>query len=98
MRKTLSHWKRRMAVTGCSTALLMSSLVAGSAEAKLFTGGGFGPTEEVAIQAAIWDAETSASAEQLYTCRLVGEPSVFPRIDPLRGPSFNAEATLECIP
>lgn len=65
---------------------------------KLFTGGGYGLTPENAVQAAIEDAEASASAEGLYTCELVGEPSVFPRNDPNRGPSFSAEATLGCAP
>jgi hypothetical protein len=101
MRKTVSHRKLRAALTGFGMVLVLivvSSPVAASAAAKLFTGGGSGPTSEVAVQAAIWDAETSAGAERLYTCQLVDEPSVFSRLDPLRGPSFSAEATLDCTP
>ncbi|WJV44712.1 hypothetical protein [Streptomyces flavofungini] len=95
--------KGRLAVAG----VVLSVLVVGSppavadsaASAKLFTGGGRGPTAAVAIQSAIDDAETSAAAEQLYTCALLGEPQVFESFnDPNFGHVFRAEATVSCTP
>jgi hypothetical protein len=64
---------------------------------EFFDGGGYGPTAEYAMQAAIWDAEASASAYGLYRCELVEEPTVF--IQPLnwRRP-FRAQARLYCEP
>jgi hypothetical protein len=47
-------------------------------ELEFFDGGDSGPTPETAVQAAIWDAEVTASAWQLFACELVGEPAVFP--------------------
>ena len=71
----------------------------GTAEVRFFTGGGFGTTEEMAVRIAISDAETSASAEQLYTCELVGEPSIFPTDTSPKGiRGFRAEATVDCTP
>ncbi len=61
-----------------------------------FTGGGFGPTAEVAIQSAIWDAEATASYFQLYQCQLVGEILIFARANARFGRNFNAEVTVAC--
>lgn len=85
-----------------AAAVLLGTTVpssAGHAAVRFFTGGGFGPTPGTAIQAAIWDAEASAGGEGLYTCELVGEPTVFPQNRrPKGGPAFTAEATLGCTP
>lgn len=95
--------RARPAVAGA----VLSVLVIGSplamadsgAPAKLFTGGGRGTTAAVAIQSAIWDAEASAGAEQLYTCTLAGEPLVFETFnDPNFGHVLRAEATVSCTP
>jgi hypothetical protein len=67
-------------------------------EFEFFTGGGYGPTPETAVQAAIWDAETTASSYMLYTCEVVGEPEVFPRSDDIRGNYYGAQATVHCTP
>jgi hypothetical protein len=65
----------------------------------LFTGGGRGPSADVAIRRAIEDAATSASASQLYTCTLVGQPQLFESTnDPNFGHVFRAEATVSCTP
>ncbi|MFC7304668.1 hypothetical protein ACFQVC_10620 [Streptomyces monticola] len=96
----------RRAVAACAVAGAALSLLAvavpqaaADPQAKLFTGGGRGPTAAVAIQSAVEDAETSASAEQLYTCVLVGEPQVFETLDdPNFGHVFRAEATVGCTP
>ena len=86
-----------LAVTGVVGSLAGVALA--DSNGKLFQGGGRGPTAEVAIQSAIDDAETSASAEQLYTCTPVGEPEVFESTnDPNFGHVFRAMATVSCTP
>jgi hypothetical protein len=63
-----------------------------------FDGASFGPTIEVAVQGAIWDAETSASAYQLFTCELVGEPQIFPGPNPEWQRNFSAQVRVFCTP
>jgi hypothetical protein len=63
-----------------------------------FDGGGFGPTEEVAIRRAIEDAEVSASASQLYHCELVSDPQIFPNPNPQWGRNFRAQVRVFCTP
>lgn len=65
------------------------------AATALFEGGGFGATPEGAIQAAIWDAEASASAEGFFECDIVGQPTVFPQ-PPNSRRAFTAQVTLLC--
>jgi hypothetical protein len=74
------------------------ALTASAANASgLWCGAGRGPTAEVAIQSAIWDAETSASGEGLYHCELVGEPQVFETFnDPNFGHVFRAQVNMAC--
>lgn len=64
---------------------------------EFFDGGGSGPTPDTAVQQAIWDAETSASAYGLFSCELVGEPEVFPR-PPGSLRAFSAQVRLHCTP
>jgi hypothetical protein len=65
----------------------------------VFTGAARGPTPEVAIQGAIWDAENSAASMYLYTCTPVGEPSVFEVFNhPYYGHTFLAQADVSCTP
>jgi hypothetical protein len=64
---------------------------------EFFDGAGYGPTEDYAVQAAIWDAEASASAYGLYRCELVGEPVVFQQAPNSRR-AYRAQATLYCEP
>ncbi len=64
---------------------------------ELFDGGGYGPTAETAVRAAIEDAEVTASGYQLYTCELVGEPSVFQQ-PPGSLRAFRAQVRLHCEP
>lgn len=65
MLKTFSHRTLRAALTGLATALVLvmvSSPVAGSAAAKVFTGGGSdGLTPQVTVRAATPNAQTSSS-------------------------------------
>jgi hypothetical protein len=87
-----------LAVVCTGLFLAGASLSAGGA-AKIFTGGGYGSTPELAVQAAIEDGKNSASAEQLYTCVVVGEPQTFgPRPGPRGGVRFTAEANVSCTP
>jgi len=91
--------KSRAALTVCVGLLLAGASLSAGGAAKLFTGGGYGPTPELAVAAAIEDGQNSASAEQLYTCVVVGEPQVFgPRPGPKGGVRFTAEATVSCTP
>ena len=93
---------RRCRTTLTVTAAIFSSLSVSSpasgaqGDGMLFDGAAFGPTEEVAIRSAIEDAEVSASAYQLYTCELVGEPQIFPGPDPARRRNFRAQVTVSC--
>jgi hypothetical protein len=90
---------RAVLAVGCLGLFLTVASVNAGGAAKVFTGGGYGSTPEGAIQSAIGDAETSASAEQLYTCTLVGQPRIFgPSRGPKGGIRWNAEADLSCTP
>jgi hypothetical protein len=101
---TLRTVGRRTGATLAVTGAVVSSLgVASSATADsngmLFTGGGRGPTAEVAIRRAIYDAEASASAHLLFTCTPVGQPQVFESTnDPNFGHVFRAQVTVSCTP
>jgi hypothetical protein len=87
MRRTLSRQTLHAAVTGFGTAVLImvSTPVAGSAPARwdaetsstvfipeIFDGAGYGSTAESAVQQAIGDANTTASAYQLYSSERSG--------------------------
>ena len=76
-----------------AAALLAAPLSAGGAQ--LFDGGGYGPTAQTAIQAAIWDAEATASAYGLFACVLVGEPMIFQN-PPGSRRAFNAQVQMRC--
>ena len=82
-------------------AALLSFVVSSPASSQqffptVFTGGGYGPTADVAIQSAIWDAEMSASYFYLYNCRPVGEILIFSRPNARFGRNFSAEVTVAC--
>jgi hypothetical protein len=62
----------------------------------VFTGGGYGPTADVAIQGALWDAQESASYYQFYSCRMVGDVRIFTRTNARGGRNFTAEVTIAC--
>ena len=89
-----------LAVTGVVVSLLgAASSAPADSSGMLFDGGGRGPSAEVAIRSAIDDGATSASAYQLYTCTLVGEPQVFESTnDPNFGHVFRAQVTVSCTP
>ena len=90
--------KAAAVLTILGTVLLPALPSSAADDAMFFTGGGYGPTPELAIQAAIEDGETSASAYQLYTCDLAGEPEVFLQNNIYRGNYYTAEATVSCTP
>ncbi len=102
MNMHLPYRCRSVSVTVSSAILCFlatSSPVIGSQSgAMLFTGGAFGPTADVAIQSAIADAETSASAYRLFTCQLIDEPLIFPGPNPEWGRNFTAQVTVACTP
>ena len=91
------------ALVACALTLAAATLCALAAvpavaqsEGMFFDGGAFGPTEEVAIRGAIDDAAVSASAYQLFTCELVGEPRIFPGPNPEWGRNFRAQVRVFC--
>ena len=103
MNMHMTYRRRRRAPPAVAAAILFSLAASSPAmgaqgDAMLFDGAAFGPTEEVAIRSAIEDAETSASAYQLYTCVLVGEPRIFPGPNPEWGRNFSAQVTVSCTP
>jgi hypothetical protein len=89
-----------LAVTGAVVGLLgVAPPVPAESSGTVFTGGGRGPTAEVAIRSAIDDAANSAAAVGLYTCTPVGEPQVFESTnDPNFGHIFRAMADVSCTP
>ena len=93
-----SHRPRRAPLTLAAATLCALAAVPAVAlsEGMFFDGGAFGPTEEVAIRGAIDDAAVSASAYQLFTCELVGEPRIFPGPNPEWGRNFRAQVRVFC--
>ena len=81
----------------CSLAA-SSPAIGAQSSGMFFDGAAFGPTEAVAIQQAIGDAEVSASAYQLFTCELVGEPQIFPGPNPEWHRNFRAQVRVFCTP
>lgn len=95
----VDRWRRALlSAVVAILCLLAASLPALAQKGMIFTGAGYGPTREYAIQAAIWDAEAPASAYQLFTCELAGEPLIFPGPNPEWGRNFSAEADVFCTP
>jgi hypothetical protein len=90
---------RAVLAVGFAGLLLAAASVNAGVTSMVFTGGGYGSTQEGAIQSAIWDAENSAASMQLYTCTLAGQPRIFgPSRGPKGGVRWNAEADLSCTP
>jgi len=87
--------RMRYSVRTFGLVLALSAAPLAAQVPELFDGGGYGPTAEYAVQAAIWDAEATASTYGLYNCTLVGEPSVFPQ-PPGSRRAFNAQVTVRC--
>lgn len=75
---------------------LATASVAAAEQPREFTGGGRGPTVEVAVNAAIEDALSYASGEGLFTCAVVGRPQRFPAYSSERGHYWRAMATVSC--
>jgi hypothetical protein len=76
-----------------AVAVLAPTAVAG----VFYCGGGYGPTADLAIRAAIEDAENSASGDRLFACTLLGEPFVgFVQNDPYRGDFYRASVNMTC--
>lgn len=102
MDMSLARRCRRAALVLASTALLSISSISPAESTSnrmtFFMGGGYGPTPEVAVQAAFWDAVFSASDMQLYSCQMFDVPQIFPGPNPARRRNFTAQVTVGCIP
>jgi hypothetical protein len=88
---------RKLLIAASPALLFLAAAPAlASQSGMLFTGGASASTPEGAIFGAIDDAQVSASAMQLYTCQLVGEPRLFHVPGRLR--PYSAEADMFCTP
>ncbi|MDQ7905042.1 hypothetical protein RB614_10970 [Phytohabitans sp. ZYX-F-186] len=79
-------------------AALVALAAAPAAASPLFDGGGRGPTAEVAVQSAFWDAQITAQSVGFYgECAIVGTPAIFETFnDPNFGHVFRAQLTISC--
>jgi hypothetical protein len=91
-----SRFRRAPLTVAAAILCFLASPAVAQSDGMIFDGAGYGPTEEYAIQAAIWDAETSASAYQLFECELVGEPQIFPGPNPEWSRNFSAQVRVFC--
>jgi hypothetical protein len=81
-------------VTGVAV-LVLAGVAAASA---LYGGCAIGSTPERAISKAIYDAEISAEGDGLYTCTIVGEPSVwFVPHENYPGGYYRAAVNMTCV-
>jgi hypothetical protein len=85
-----------VAIGAVVVLLWLASPASADPSEMVFTGGGYGPTAAVAIQSAIDDAATSASAYGLFNCTVVGAPQVFARPNDPFGRFFRAMADVSC--
>ncbi|MFE0172361.1 hypothetical protein ACFWZ2_08585 [Streptomyces sp. NPDC059002] len=84
-------------MAGTAAALLAVTAPATASTAALYCGAGRGLTAEAAVQGAIDDARTSASADGKSQCELVGEPQIFEVFDdPNFGHIFRASVNMSC--
>jgi hypothetical protein len=89
--------RRRSIVAAGAGASVLALFAPIASAAAIYCGGGRGPTAEVAIQSAIWDAQSSAEGDGLFTCTLADEPKVaFIQNDPLRGDFWRASVNMTC--
>jgi hypothetical protein len=100
MAMNLGTYARRIGLmlsTGAASVVAVVLAASMASASALWCGAGRGPTAQVAIQSAIGDAQTSASAEGLFRCTLVGEPQVFEYFnDPNFGHVFRAQVNMAC--
>ncbi|MGH3011671.1 MAG: hypothetical protein ACRDMY_07510 [Gaiellaceae bacterium] len=79
---------------GASMVALLAPIASAAA---IYCGGGRGPTAEMAIQTAIWDAQSSAEGDGLFTCTLADEPKVaFIQNDAYGGSFWRASVNMSC--
>jgi len=90
------RFRRAPLIVAAAILCSLGSPGVAQSDGMFFDGASFGPTEEVAVQGAIWDAEASASASGLFNCDLVGEPQIFPGPAPEFGRNFRAQVRLFC--
>jgi hypothetical protein len=85
-----------VAIGAVVVLLWVASPASASSSVMVFTGGGYGPTADIAIRRAIEDAKTSASAYSLFNCTVVGTPQLFPTPNDPFGRFFRAMADVSC--
>jgi hypothetical protein len=67
----------RATIVALVTGVAVLVLAGVAAASPIYCGSGRGPTPEYAINKAIYDAEVSAEGDGLFTCTIVGEPTVW---------------------
>ncbi len=83
-----------VAVVAAVAVLVLAGVVAAS---PLYCGSGRGSTPEAAIKKAIYDAQVSADGDGLYTCTIVGEPTVwFVPYETYPGGYYRAGVNMTC--
>ena len=83
-----------VAVAAGVAVLVLAGVVSAS---TLYCGSGRGPAPEYAIKKAIYDAEVSAEGDGLFTCTIVGEPTVwFVPYDSNPGGFYRAGVNMTC--
>lgn len=93
------RWSRLAGLAVAAGATAVVTLIGSPAVASpLFCGAGRGPNANVAIQSAVWDAQTSAQSMGFYgECTIVGEPQIFESFnDPNFGHVFRAQVSVSC--
>ena len=84
-----------VAVVTVVAALFLAGVAAASA---LYGGCATGSTPEKAIAKAIYDAEVSANGDGLFTCTIVGEPTVwFVPYQSYPGGYYRAAVDMTCV-
>ncbi len=87
----------RVTIVALVTGVAVLVLAGVAAADPLYCGGGRGPTPEYAINQAIDDAEASAEGDGLYTCTVVGQPSVwFVPYEHHQGGFYRAGVNMAC--
>jgi hypothetical protein len=91
-----------------ATALSVIGLALGSGSPALageateprteFSGSGFGPTADAAVDAAVADAKADAAANGFTDCTVVGDPIVTASANPGERTIFNALVVVGCLP
>ncbi|MGC0420128.1 hypothetical protein [Embleya sp. AB8] len=84
-------------VAGLAAALLSAAAPAMASGTTLYCGAGMGSTADIALRAAIDDAQGTAHTDGRYSCTPAAAPQISEVFDdPYRGHVFYASVTMNC--